>query len=106
MQWRRSALVRLSIVGGLIVAANVSAKQASAPRADNGVIDSRADAALKRMSSYVGGLKSFRPLSRRPSSPRPWSCAGRSSSGERQRSQSGPGRRRSSRSASSEALCA
>lgn len=60
MQWQRSAVVCLSIVGGLVVAANAWAEQGSVPRANSGVMDPRADAALKRMSSYVGGLKSFR----------------------------------------------
>jgi hypothetical protein len=51
MQRRRSAIVYLSIVGGLIGAANAWAE---------GVIDPRAHAALERMCDYVGGLKSFR----------------------------------------------
>ncbi|HZS38019.1 MAG TPA: DUF2092 domain-containing protein [Polyangia bacterium] len=48
-------------VGGVAAAAEPEQTQAPpAGTAREGVIDPKADAALKRMSDYVGGLKSFR----------------------------------------------
>lgn len=68
MQWRKGAgTVCLAIVGGLIAAVSARVVPSAIARADTGgahasegVIDPRADTALKHMTEYVGGLKSFR----------------------------------------------
>jgi hypothetical protein len=48
------------VLAGLIAASAVAAPPSKGSREEEGVIDPKADAQLKKMSDYLAGLKSFR----------------------------------------------